>query len=371
MIPDTDELIAGLRPWIEAESPTARGDKVSAMMDLAQAEFEAAGASVTRIPGRDGAGDNLSVAMPWGGDEPGILVLCHLDTVHPVGTLDKLPYRRDGDNLYGPGTSDMKGGVYIAARAARSLAEERHNGPLPVRFLLTADEETGSATTRALIEEAAERAKYVLVTEPARSGGKIVTGRKGVGRYDMRTVGRAAHSGSNHAYGRSAIKEMARQVLAVEALNDPDLGRTLNVGRIEGGSVVNTVPEFCTAEVDLRVMEEDDFATVHEALMGLAPHDPDVTLTVTGGPNRPAYRKTPEIAALFDRAKGLAAEIGFELEDLHTGGGSDGSFIATRVPTLDGLGVDGADAHTLNEHLYVSSMVPRMRLLRRLMETLD
>lgn len=371
MIPTETEILAGLRPWVETESPTEDPAAVNRMMDLAERDLLAAGAAVERIPGRDGAGDHLSARMPWGGDGPGILVLSHLDTVHPVGTLCRNPFRVEGDNAFGPGISDMKGGAFIALLAARSLREAGDHGPLPVRFLMTADEETGSETSRDLIERAAAGARYVLVTEPARSGGRIVTGRKGVGRYRLTVSGRAAHAGTGHSVGRSAIREMAHQVIRMEALTDPERGTTVNVGRIAGGTVINTVPDECVAEIDVRVMDEAAAAQVDTALKSLVPVDPDVGLAMEGGPNRPAYVKTPAIAALFEHARGLAAGIGFELRDLHTGGGSDGSFVAARVPTLDGLGVDGAGAHTLEEHLFVSSLVPRMRLLRGLFQTLS
>ncbi|GMG83730.1 M20 family metallopeptidase [Paralimibaculum aggregatum] len=371
-MPDEREILAGLRDWVEIETPTGYVAGINRLMDMVAGQFAALGAEIERIPGRDGQGDHLSVALPWSGpaETPGLLVLCHLDTVHAVGSLASMPFRVEGDRAYGPGIADMKGGVYIAYRAARALVEAGAATPLPLRFLLTSDEETGSATSRALIEAAADRAAYVLVTEPARSGGKIVTGRRGLGRYRLTTRGRPAHSGTNHATGRSAIREMARQVLAIEAMTDYDRGVTLNVGQIHGGTSDNTVPEHCTAGVDLRADSNELLTEMDARLRALAPEDPDVTLNLTGGPNRPAYRKTPEIAALFEHAKGLAAEAGWVLEDLHTGGGSDGSFVAGRVPTLDGLGVDGAAAHTPDEHLFVSSLVPRMVLLRRLMETL-
>ncbi len=371
-IPDEAEILEGLRAWVEIETPTGHAAGINRLMDLVAAEFAELGAAVARIPGRDGQGDHLSIEMPWDGppDTPGLLVLCHLDTVHPVGSLETMPFRVEGDRAYGPGISDMKGGVYIAYRALRSLVEAERATPLPVRLLMTSDEETGSATSRDLIERAADRAAYVLVTEPAREGGKIVTGRRGIGRYTLTARGRAAHSGTNHAAGRSAIREMAAQVLAIEAMTDRAAGVTLNVGTIRGGTTDNTVPEHCVAGIDLRVETEAQMAEMDARLRALAPADPDVSLALEGGPNRPPYRKTPEIAALFEHARSLAAEEGWTLEDLHTGGGSDGSFVAARVPTLDGLGVDGAKAHTTEEHLYVSSLLPRMTLLRRLMETL-
>ncbi len=374
-IPQEAELLEGIREWVEIETPTGHAPGLNRLMDLAGAQYEAIGANVSRIPGRDGQGDHLSIELPFtGGDRvnmPGILVLCHLDTVHRVGSLERMPFRIDGDCAYGPGICDMKGGAYIAMRALGSLTEAGRQTQLPIRVLLTSDEETGSDTSRDLIEEEGARAAYVLVTEPARSGGKIVTGRRGLGRYTLTAHGRAAHSGTNHAIGRSAIREMARQILAIEDLTDYDRGVTLNVGQIRGGTTDNTVPEYCVAGVDLRVDNMAVYEETDAALRALRPHDPDVSLTLEGGINRPPYRKGPQIQGLFDHAKGLAAEEGWELKDLHTGGGSDASFVAAKVATLDGLGVDGAAAHTDDEHLYVSSLIPRMTLLRRLFETLN
>lgn len=370
MTPDTDALIAGLTPWIETESPTSAPDAVNAMMDMAAAEIASAGAQVERIAGEDGKADAVSARFGRGGNGPDILVLCHLDTVHPIGTLETFPVRIEGDKLYGPGSCDMKGGVYIAIQAARAVAEAG-GGKLPVRFLLTPDEETGSHASRGLIEAAAEGAKYVLVPEPGRPNGAVVTARKGVSHYWLTTTGVAAHSGTAHDKGRSAVRAMARLILEVEAMTDYSRGLTLNVGQLRGGTTINTVPQECWAALDVRSEDEATQLEVHERIMALASSEPDVTLSITGGPNRPAYRKEAGIAALYDHAHALAADIGFALPDAATGGGSDGSFVAGRVPTLDGLGVVGADAHTHNEHLIISSMVPRLTLLRRLMETLE
>lgn len=366
------ELIETLRAYVEAESPSGDAAAVNRVMDLAEAELRAMGCEVRRIPGRDGFGDHLAAEAPWTGEGngAGILVLCHLDTVHAIGAFGAAPFRVEDGRAIGPGTADMKGGVVIALAALRGIVEDGRETPLPVRLLITSDEEVGSPTSRALIEAEGERAKFALVVEPARDGGKVVTGRRGVGRYRLETLGRASHSGVAHADGRSAVAELARQVLAVEAMTDHARGLTFNVGRIGGGTADNTVPERAWATVDMRA---DDAALAREAdaaLKALRPRDPDVALTVTGGINRPPYRRTAGIAALLEHARVLAAEIGFELRDMHTGGGSDGSFIAAKVPTLDGMGVDGAGAHTLWEHAFTASFVPRMRLLRRLMETL-
>ena len=366
------EILDGIRAWVEIESQTADVDGVNRMMSKCAAEYEAAGATVERIPGTENRGDHLRITSAWGGDGPGILVLCHLDTVHPKGTLAKdLPYRVEGDKAYGPGIYDMKGGAYIALCAYRAIAAGPTPNSLPVRFLYVSDEETGSRTSRALIEQEAERAKYVLVTEPARDGGRVVTGRKGVGRYVIRARGRPSHAGSKHQEGRNAIAEIARQVVIIDEMTDYARGITFNIGQIKGGTADNVVPEHCSATIDMRVQTIADGQDMERRLRSLKAHNPDVELILEGGLNRPPFEKTAGIAALYAHAKGLAAEIGFELHDLSTGGGSDGNFTAHKVPTLDGLGVDGSGAHTLSEYLLISSLVPRMMLQRRLMESLS
>lgn len=365
------EILAGLREWVEIESQTADVDGVNRMMTKCASEFEAAGATVERIPGTDSRGDHLRISSAWGGDGPGILVLCHLDTVHPKGTLAKdLPFRVEGDKAYGPGIYDMKGGAYLALCAYRAIAAGPTPNGLPVRFLYVSDEETGSRTSRRLIEQEAERAKYVLVTEPARDGGRVVTGRKGVGRYVISARGRPAHSGSKHQEGLNAIAEVARHAVTIDGWTDYKRGVTFNIGQIKGGTADNVVPEHCTATVDMRVLTVADAEEMDRRIKALKPYNPAIQLTIEGGLNRPPFEKNSGIAALFAHAKAIAAEIGFELHDLSTGGGSDGNFTAHKVPTLDGLGVDGNGAHTLGEHLYISSLIPRMTLQKRLMETL-
>ena len=373
---DATTLLAGIREWVEIETPTYDAAGVNRLMSLVASQFTAAGAKVERIAGRDGRGDHLSVTSPWqgpkGNNSAGILVLCHLDTVHPLGTLaGKLPFRVDGDKAYGPGIADMKGGAYLAYAAYCAVAANPSLQRLPIRLLYTSDEEVGSPTSRALIEAAADGAKYVLVTEAARDGGKIVTARKGVGRYDISTHGRPAHSGARHPDGRSAILEMAHQVVAIEAMTDYARGITVNIGQIKGGTADNVVPQTCTAAIDLRVNTMADADEMHRRLTTLTPKTRDVTIEVTGGMNRLPYEETAAGRALFDHAKQCAKEFGINLVGVHTGGGSDGNFTAHKVATLDGLGSDGFGAHTLDEHLFISSLVPRKMLMQRLMETLE
>ena len=369
---DAAEILEGIRAWVEIETPSHDGVAVNRLVDLVESQMAALDAGIERTPGRDGFGDILEARAPWGEDEPGILVLSHLDTVHPIGTLAARPFKREGDRVFGPGIYDMKGGAYLAYYALRHLVRTSQRTPLPITFLFVPEEEVGSPTSRAAIEAAALRNKYVLVTEPAREGGKIVTGRKGAAIFDFTIRGVAAHAGLRHQDGRSAIREMARQILRLEDLTDYGRGVTVNVGLVAGGTGTNVVPAECTARVDMRVpdmaLADEMCALVH----AFTSFDRDVALEITGGLNRPPYDKDDGIAALYDHARGLAAEIGFDLVDMKTAGGSDGNFTAALgVPTLDGLGVDGRGAHAADEQLSHASLVPRAMLLLRLFETLE
>src|SRR5262245_8121154 len=368
---DLGGMIEGIRRWVENESPTRNKAAVNRMLDLIVADLEGLPVKVERLGGRDGYADMLKLRTGEG-DAPGVLVLSHIDTVHPIGTLaGALPFRRDGDRLYGPGLYDMKGGAYLAFDAFRAVVQSG-TARLPIVYLFTPDEEVGSPISRAVIEAEARRARYVLVTEPARDGGKIVTARKGVGRFEVTATGVPAHSGSRHERGHSAIKEMARQVLAVEAMTDYERGITTTVGMISGGTAPTVLPQHCHIPVDLRVRDEAAGRELEARILGLKSIDPDVKVQVTGGMNRPPFEKSPAIEALFRHARALARDIGFELADAPmTGGGSDGNFTAALgVPTLDGLGIDGDGAHTEWEHGLVSSIAPRTLLMRRLFETL-
>ena len=374
---DTKEILDGIRSWIEIESPSDDLGGMARMADRVQADYEAIGARVERIAGRDGCGDHLLVSETRlcpseAAAGPGILILSHIDTVHPIGTLaGPLPFRIEGDRAYGPGAEDMKGGTYLALAALRQLGREGRTTNLPVRHLLVSDEEIGSPTSREHIEREAHRAKFVLVTEPARSGGKIVTARKGSAHFTITAHGVPAHSGVEHHLGRNAIREIAHQVELLESMTDYDRELTVNVGVISGGTRINVVPDLARIEVDVRIPNPEIGDEAVARVRALQPRDPEIRLEIEGGINRPGYEKTPGIAALFDHARALAADIGFDLQDLKTGGGSDGNFTASIAPTLDGLGVDGDGGHTLEERLYISSIIPRTQLMMRLLETLE
>ena len=370
---DLGAIISGIRRWVETESPTHDKAAVNRMVDVVQADVADLPVKVERVPGRAGFADNLIVRNQARGSGAGILVMSHIDTVHPIGTLaGPLPFRRDGDKLYGPGLFDMKGGAYLALEAFRQVAKAG-SAKLPVTFLFTPDEEVGSPTSRHLIEAEAKRARYVLVTEPARDGGKIVTSRKGVGRFEVKATGVPAHAGARHQDGRSAIKEMARQILAIEAMTDYARGVTTTVGVISGGSAPNVIPQHCQISVDLRVRDEAAGEEFEAKILGLEPYDPGVKLEITGGMNRPPFEKSTAIDVLFRHAQAVAKTMGLDLQDTEmTGGGSDGNFTAALgVPTLDGLGIDGDGAHTHWEHGLISSIEPRTLLMRGLLETLQ
>ncbi len=369
---DAEAMTSVLQGWVARESPTLDAAAVNKMQDLVQAFFSVASCHVERIAGRNGLGDTLKItAGPANGERP-ILVMSHVDTVHPLKTIEReLPLRRDDDRLYGPGIYDMKGGAYLAAEAFRDVAN-RGSSRRPLVFLFTPDEEIGSPTTRAVIEDEGRRAAVALVTEPARDGGCIVTARKGVGRFEVHVEGRPSHSGSRHQDGRSAIREAAHQILAIEGMTDYASGVTTTVATVAGGTAPNVIPQHCRFSVDLRVTTVEDGRRYERMILDLKPHDPDIALRVEGAMNRPPMAKTPDTQRLYDHAAALAAELGFALpEAAMTGGGSDGNFTAAiGTPTLDGLGCDGDGAHTLHEHCFVSSLAPRAALMARLLETL-
>jgi glutamate carboxypeptidase len=367
---DTKTILDGIRQWVEIETPTEAPQQVNRLATLVAGGYHDLPATIERIPGRDGCGDHLLARSSWGQDAPGILVLSHLDTVHPLGFIERLPFKIEGDSAFGPGIYDMKGGAYLAYHAFRQLCADGQRAPLGVTHLYVSDEEIGSPTSRALIESEGVKAKYVLVTEPARDGGKIVTGRKGVGRFEVFIRGVPAHAGSKPEDGRSAIRELANVIAALEAMSDAKRGVTVNVGVVKGGTRPNVIAEEAYAEVDLRVPTLADASDLVAKILNLKSQSEGVSVKVTGDLNRPPYEKGNAGAALFDHAKTLAAEIGFDLVDTVTGGGSDGNFTAPLTATLDGLGVDGKGAHTHYEQLYISSIEPRARLLHRLYQTL-
>jgi len=367
---DPSAILEGIRRWVEIETPTESPGQVNKLADVVTEGYRDLPATVERIAGHSGCGDHLVVRSSWGQDAPGILVLSHLDTVHPLGFIDRLPFRIEGDVAFGPGIYDMKGGAYLAYHAFRQVCADANRPPLGITQLYVSDEEIGSPTSRALIEREGRQAKYVLVTEPARDGGKIVTGRKGVGRFEVFIKGVPSHAGTRPEDGRSAIRELGNVIQALEAMNDLPRGITVNVGVVRGGTRPNVIAEEAYAEVDTRVPTLADSEELVAKILNLKSRTEGVTVKVVGELNRPPYEKSNAGAALYEYARELATEIGFDLIDTFTGGGSDGNFTAPHTATLDGLGVDGQGAHTHYEQMYISSIEPRARLLYRLYQTL-
>jgi glutamate carboxypeptidase len=363
------EMLDGIARWVEIDSPTHDGDAVNRMMDAAAAVMYGLGATITRHPGREGLGD--AVLARIGPDEPGILVLAHLDTVHPVGSASER-MRREGDRFFGPGAYDMKGGAFLATYALGALLDDGQTPRLPVSFLFIPDEEIGSPTTRALIEAEACHHHYVLVPEPAQDHGNLITGRWAFQRFVVEARGAPGHAGGAGERGASAIREIAAQIPAIESLSDDERDITVSVGVVHGGTFVNVVPDRCEAEVLAVTASEEDFHRVRRRLRDLHPLSSGIRLEVRPGPVRPLFAPTTESLALYERARTLANRIGFNPGHGTVGGGSDGNFTgALGVPTLDGIGVCGDAFHTTQEHLLVSSLVPRARLIAELLRSLD
>jgi glutamate carboxypeptidase len=371
---DSEAILADIRAVVEIESPSRHATGVNRVLEAIQSQFASTGAVCEREKTTDTLGDILRVRCDPARGEGGILVLSHMDTVHPVGTLGgKLPFRRDGDRVYGPGIYDMKGGLMLAIAAFRRIAQAGRSTKLPITFLFTSDEELSSLASRSIIEREARGKQYVLVTEPARDGGKIVTARKRVGAFVIRTKGKPAHAGRDPGQGRNPITAIAEIVLAIEDMQDAARGITTNVGLITGGTARNTVAEECAIEVDLRFCDMTSASEMEAKIKALKSSRPGIATTVTGKITRPPFERERGVELIFAKAAAIAKEIGFALVTApRVGGGSDGNFTVTMgIATLDGLGVDGDGAHTNYEHMLFSSIEPRTRLLQGLMERLE
>ncbi len=366
---DVDEMLAGLRPWIECESPTFDAAAVDRMMDLAAHDMAMMGATIERIPGRMGYGGSVRARFPHPdrGRKPGILILGHMDTVHPVGTLDLLPFRREAEICFGPGILDMKGGNFVSLEAIRRLARAGLTTSLPVTVLFTPDEEVGTPSTRGLIEAEAARHAHVLVPEPGHDDGGVTIGRYAIARFNLRTVGQPSHAGARLKDGKSAIAAMARKIGEIEEMTGPDC--TFSVGVIHAGQWVNCVSSRCDAEALSMAKKQEDLDKGVARMLALQGDVNGVDFQVARGVTRPVWRPDmPGTARIFEIARGIAKELGFELQGRSQGGGSDGNFTgAMGIPTLDSLGVRGAGAHTLKEHIRIDSLTERARLMAGLL----
>ncbi|MFN8383287.1 MAG: M20 family metallopeptidase [Anaerolineales bacterium] len=349
-----------LKKFVETESPSHDREAVNRVGVLVAEEARRLGAQVEVISNQE-TGNH--VIARWGSGKGSILLLCHMDTVFPLGTLAKMPFREANGKIFGPGTLDMKAGIVICLAAIEEL---RNAGGLnrPVTLLCTSDEEIGSHTSREWIEKLAQESSAVFVFEPALVDGSLKTWRKGGGGYRITVKGRAAHAGGDHEKGRNAIEEMAHQILAIQKLTDYTRQTTLNVGVITGGTVSNVVPDESFIEVDVRVMQPGEWERIEAEMNKLKPVLDGTSLHISGHYNRPPMPFDNTMSATFEKAKSIATGIGMELKAGGTGGASDGNFVAPfRIPVLDGMGAIGEGYHSEREFIFADSLEQKRNLL--------
>ena len=357
-----------LQQLVEIESPSSDKAAVDRVGARVAEEARRLGAQVEVMPNAD-TGGHIVLRFPSadGRSVGGILLLCHMDTVFPLGSLANMPFREADGKLYGPGVLDMKAGIVIALAAVESAQAQglKH----PVTLLCTSDEETGSHTSRALIERLARESAMTFVLEGAMPDGALKIWRKGVGEFKVHVKGRAAHAGGDHKNGRNAIEEMAHQVLAIQKLTDYEKGTTVSVGVIQGGTVSNVVPEEASIEVDVRILQPEEWSRLEAAMQSLRPALDGTTITVTGFLNRGPMPVTETTKAVFARVQSIAAGLGMQVGSGGTGGVSDANFVAALgLPVLDGLGAVGEGYHSEREFIHAASLEERAKLLSALIQ---
>jgi glutamate carboxypeptidase len=358
-------MLEVLEQLVNHESPSTEKPALDGYAQMLAVRFEDLGAE-TRLYPRPENGAQLKVSFRQNGMTPGkpLLLLCHYDTVWPIGTIDKQPFRIEGDKAFGPGVYDMKASHVMAEFALRGIIDLGVQLPRPIDVLFTSDEEIGSPTSRELIEEQARESEYVLVLEPPTAEGALKTARKGVGGYRLQVEGRAAHAGSQPELGVSAINELAHQIIYLQSLADPEQGTTINVGVVQGGTRSNVIAAHAEAEIDLRVWTPQEAERIDSALRGLQPAAPGVKVSIRGGINRPPMVRTEAAINLFRKVQQMGEGLGLDLQEGSTGGGSDGNFTAAiGVPTLDGLGAMGDGGHAVHEHILISHLPARTAIL--------
>lgn len=366
-----DAIAETIRQLVEIESPSDNKQAVDRLGELLAGRFEGLGGH-SKFHRTQGFGDHLQVDFTGGRGGKPVLLLGHIDTVYPMGTLAGMPCHATDGRMHGPGVLDMKSGIALMLHAIDGLRTWHNDSlPRPVTVLLVSDEEVGSDSSRPITESLARRSAAVLVLEPSfGTKGAVKTGRKGVGEYTLKVTGKAAHSGLDFEKGESAIVELAKQITAISKLVDLKRGLTLNVGLISGGTRTNVVPAQASASLDVRVARMKDAAVIDRQLRALKPFNRKCKLEITGGVNRPPMERTKPVAALFKQAEEIAKEQGWRLEEASVGGGSDGNFTASLgVPTLDGLGGVGEGAHATHESILISELPRRAALLAALIES--
>lgn len=363
-------LVNTIRQMVEIESPTDNKQAVDRLGRWLATKFDALGGH-SKFHRAVDFGDHLQVDFPGRSRRPPVLLLGHMDTVYPLGTLASMPCRVEDGRLWGPGALDMKSGIAFMLVAIDALRDQGGTLPRPVTVLLVSDEEAGSTSSRRITEEVAKRSGAVLVLEPSYGlKGAVKTARKGVGEYLLKVTGRAAHAGLDFTEGQNAILELARQIEAISKFTDLKRGLTVNVGLVQGGTRVNVVPAEASASIDIRIARAADGVSLDKKLRSLKPLNRKCKLELTGGVDRPPMERTAGVAALYKTAAGIARELGWKLEEAAVGGGSDGNLTAALgIPTLDGLGGVGEGAHATHESILISGLPRRTALLAGLIES--
>ncbi len=365
-----DEMVAKVREMVLRESPTHDKPACDALCAYLATEFERLGGRA-RIHQQPSAGNHLQVNFTGGRGRKPVLLLGHFDTVYDLGTLQTMPCHERKGRLYGPGVFDMKSGIAQMMFALAALREVRGGLSRAVNVLLVSDEEGGSDSSRALTERTARQCAAVLVCEPSGPGGALKTARKGVGSFVVKVTGQAAHSGLDFEKGHSAILELAHQIQAISQLTDLKRGTTLNVGVIRGGTRTNVIAAEAVAEIDLRIAKKTEGTVMERKIRALRPVNPRCRIEIEGGINRPPMERTKPVITLYKLARTIAHELGFPLEAIAVGGGSDGNFTAgIGIPTLDGLGAVGEGAHATHESIVVAELPRRAALLAGLIEAI-
>jgi glutamate carboxypeptidase len=367
-----DRITETIRQLVELESPSDNKAAVDRLGSMLAGRFEGLGGHA-KLHRAVNFGDHLQVDFSGKRGGKPLLLLGHLDTVYPVGTLSQMPYRLADGRLWGPGSFDMKSGIAFMLHAIEALRSWYGDElPRPLTVLLVTDEEVGSETSRRITESVAKRCAAVLVLEPALGPrGAVKTGRKGVGGYRLQVKGTAAHSGLDFEKGESAILELARQIVAISKMTDRKRGITLSVGTVQGGTRPNVIPAEASALVDARAARSKDLTRLDRKLRVLKPFNRKCKLEITGGIERPPMERSAAVVALFKKASGIAKQLGWNLEEASVGGGSDGNFTAALgLPTLDGLGGVGEGAHTPHESILISELPRRTALVAELIASI-
>lgn len=367
-----DDILENIRAFVEIETPSGNSSHIAQLTELIAARCIALGAEVEVVQTTGGP----SVYARFFADEDAantksLLIVGHCDTVWPLGTIARNPFKIEQNRLYGPGVFDMKAGLELALSALTAIIELQRPISRPIELFFSCDEERGSLSTRSFIEDLAVHSVAALVLEPPLPGGRVKTARKGIGQFRLKVRGRPAHAGVAPETGISAIEEMAHQILKLHGLNNHQQGISVNVGFVHGGTLSNVVAAESEAEIDVRFWKASDGEAISAILKDLKPVLHGSQIEIIGGINRPPLERSAAIAQLFAKANVVAKDLGIDLQEGSTGGGSDGNFIAAcGIPVLDGLGPDGDGAHAEHEHVILDALAPRAALITRLMETI-